>query len=32
MDKITVPIVRDMKRKGQKIVALTSYDYTTTQL
>jgi 3-methyl-2-oxobutanoate hydroxymethyltransferase len=32
MDKITVPMIRDMKRKGQKIVALTSYDYTTTQL
>lgn len=32
MDKITVPSLQEMKRKRQKIVALTSYDYTTTQL
>src|SRR5205807_1050614 len=32
MDKVTVPMLREMKRKRQKIVALTSYDYTTTRL
>src|SRR5690349_24755410 len=32
MDKITVPMLAEMKRKKLKIVALTSYDYTTTQL
>ena len=32
MDKVTVPMLREMKRRRQKIVALTSYDYTTTRL
>src|SRR5882672_5414159 len=32
MDKVTVPMLREMKRRRQKIVALTSYDFTTTQL
>ncbi len=32
MDKVTVPILAEMKRKKRKIVSLTSYDYTTTQL
>ncbi len=32
MDKITVPALLEMKRKRQKIVALTSYDFTTAQL
>jgi 3-methyl-2-oxobutanoate hydroxymethyltransferase len=32
MDKVTVPMLREMKRRRQKIVALTSYDYRTTQL
>ena len=32
MDKIRVPSLQEMKRRGQKIVALTSYDFSTTQL
>src|SRR5882672_8933787 len=32
MDKVTVPMLREMKRRRQKIVALTSYDFTTTRL
>jgi 3-methyl-2-oxobutanoate hydroxymethyltransferase len=32
MDKVTVPSVKAMKRQGQKIVTLTSYDFTTTKL
>jgi len=32
MDKVTVPLLKQMKRQGQKIVALTSYDYSTTRL
>lgn len=32
MDKVTVPLLKQMKRQGQKIVTLTSYDYTTTRL
>src|SRR5476649_664428 len=32
MDKITIPRLQQMKRAGQKIAALTSYDRTTAQL
>jgi len=29
MNKVTVPVVRDMKQKGEKITMLTAYDYPT---
>lgn len=32
MDKVTVPKLREMKRARQKIVVVTSYDFTTTKL
>jgi 3-methyl-2-oxobutanoate hydroxymethyltransferase len=32
MTKVTVPILKEMKTRKEKIVALTSYDYPTTQL
>lgn len=32
MDKITVPRLHEMKKRGEKIVTLTTYDYSTTKI
>jgi len=32
MNKATILLLQEMKRRRQKIVALTSYDFTTTKL